>query len=170
MDFEDLKAKLTLSERKNKKLGIGIFITFGLILTPIFIFADTDGRSIKILIGFFIFLMACGVLVFVKGQSSLKKILDDTHPILDGIKSRSDYLVWIYHTISKMEGDESGKRNWNSVSAVGKDGKRYSFSAKSEIEVGEIIDYLNGEFPNAVLGYTLDNQHEVERIIGKKLR
>lgn len=170
MDYEDLKAKLALAERKNKKVGIGFIVVFATILTPIFIFADTSGGSIIILIGFMFFMMACGILIFIKARLALNKILDESHPILFGIKSKTDYLVWTYQVVSKMEGDTSGKTVNNNVAAIGKDGKRYSFTAKNSDQAQETLSYLASAYPNIIVGYGLDNKHECERIIGKKLR
>ncbi|MDX2361370.1 MAG: hypothetical protein QNK23_11230 [Crocinitomicaceae bacterium] len=109
-----------------------------------------------------------GLLVFFQAIKTIASIVDETHPVLIAIKSKTDFIVWIFQANQVEEGSERVVQK--QVTAVDLNGKKYAFARSSEREVWEILDYLSSEFPNADVGYSDELRKSVSEKIGKKLR
>ncbi|WP_412476417.1 DUF6709 family protein [Flavobacterium sp. TBRC 19031] len=158
MNFETFKSILIKSNKRILLVSILIFL-IGIPMAVGSWFANHNKAGLIISIIFILL----GVFMLSKAIKDLKKIKNDTLPILYAIKNKqSDYIVWIYQKeiISKVEGVKVGKSN--NIIVCSKDNKHIEFVLNNSISPESVISYLSNAFPNAYLGYTDENKKEVE--------
>jgi len=164
MNFETFKTILLKSN--NRILLVAILIL--LIGIPMAIGSWFANQNKAGLIISMIFILL-GLFMFSKSIKDLKKIKNDTLPLLYAIKNKqTDYIVWIYQKeiTSKVEGVKVGKSN--NIVVCSKDDKYFEIVLNKRTNPEEVITYLLKSFPSAYVGFSDEIKREVTALLKNK--
>ncbi len=155
-EFEKLIGKSNV-----KSIVVGLFIlVFGVFIIWLML-SGADSEMDDIPLGGMIVLWALAALTVFAGLlliyipvKTKRQINNGNHPILSAM-DRNDhtFIVWIYEHITQVQGGGSNHQIYIFL----KNGKRINIGSNQN-QSQEIIHYLSSEFPDAILGYSEENE------------
>lgn len=158
--------KKILKKSSVKILVVGVVIT--LVGLP-FLGANFYDESKTSYWIFGILFSAIGLLIVIKSILELGKIKSDTHPLLNAIvKGDKSYLIWVYQKqiISKVEGANVGKST--NMMLVSKENKLIEIVLNKSTSPSEFTQYVINQFPNALVGFSEENELKVKNLFKKQ--
>ena len=170
MDLNGFKKAISKSVVKNVIVGGGIFL-FGVFIAWLVLSgADSEMKDITIggLIVIWVLAGLClffGFFITFQHIRNHLKVKKGDHPLVNAIEQgNKGYLIWIYEYVTQVQGGGSDHQIW----AFSQDGEKHILSLKKK-RIGEVMDYLSKEFPNAVVGYSEEIRDRMSASLGKKL-
>lgn len=171
MTLQAFKFELEKSYNQLQRIGLILFLLFGSICTLTLIFVSEYDRSIIIFLCLFGLFAPLGFFMFLTSIRNKKKVRNGEHEILEAINTGNDFVVWFFqHTLITKNELITKKNKSHSLQIYTKGGKPIRFMIKSEERLHEMIAFLSGHFPNALIGYTEENRLEASEIIGQKIK
>ncbi len=160
------------------KSWVGLVLFLGLLL-HLFFFEDIEfgifGVSLVAFCGMICVLALRNLYVLYGIRRLLKR---RAFPLLKAIyRKKSNAVLWIYqlnttYTIKDYTSfsPRISVRRKNYIVVVMADGKKVHIKARSQQEVGELMEFLSEVFPHALMGYGPYQKADVEARIGRRIR
>lgn len=160
------------------KSWIGLVLFIGLLFHLLFV-EEIELELVGILlVAFFSILCALGLrnlFILYRIQRLLKR---KVFPFLEAIyRKKSNAVLWIYqlnteYTVKNISSFNmyTSTRKKKYLVAVLADGKKIHIKARNEQHVEELMQFLSGVFPHAVIGYGTYQKADVEARLGNRIR
>jgi len=163
-------AEFTALFRKGvvKSVLVGGFIALFGIFIVIMMFADLgmeDMTTAGIVI-LWILAALCilvGIVAIYKPIKNNKQIDNGTHPLINAIINKDqEFVQWYYEYIVEVSAGPA-KNNAYQMWIICKNKKQFILSIKKN-QAPEIMEFLANHFPNAIAGYSKENEQAYKKI------
>jgi len=105
-------------------------------------------------------ILLIGIFTVVKSAQAASQIKNGKHPLIQAILSGdTSFVVWFYQQITTTKNVDADIAAAHQIWVCDRNNKHTIISVKGR-QASDVLNYLAGKFPNALMGYSKENQQE----------